>query len=196
MSLLALGAVGFFAPFLGGFAVAFWGVHWNLPAAEIAGIFQHNRVVMDRMRSIAFALLTPFYFLKAGSLVSLPVPITTSGAGLVAALFLTKMLTKTIGIRPPTRQFGLKPRLGNYTTLLMSTGLTFGTIAALFGLSHGYISTTQYTVLVTVVILSAIVPTMIAQHFFQRTTILEAALAMSRRSPSSVARSCCSANYC
>lgn len=44
----------------------------------------------------------------------------------------------------------------------LSTGLTFGTISALFGYSHGYINMTQYTVLVTVVILSAVVPTMIA----------------------------------
>jgi hypothetical protein len=47
-----------------------------------AGIFQHNRIVMDRMRSIAFALLTPLYLLKADSLVSLPaerqVPCLTS----------------------------------------------------------------------------------------------------------------------
>jgi hypothetical protein len=64
-----------------------------------------------------------------------------------------------------------------YTTLLMSTGLTFGTISALFGLTHGYIDPAgtyrtsinqeQYSILVTVVIGSAIVPTLIAQRFFR-----------------------------
>jgi hypothetical protein len=49
----------------------------------------------------------------------------------------------------------------------MSTGLTFGTISALFGLTNGLIDQTQYTVLVTVVILSAVVPTLIAQAFFR-----------------------------
>jgi Kef-type K+ transport system membrane component KefB len=254
---LVIGAVGFFAPFLGAFAVAFWGVHWHLHSAEIAGIalsttsvavvsavmvetglnrteigklilaacfvndlgtvlalgivfadynawlvlfvlataatlavlpwltryvirhwggrvsepevkflflvlfglgglatvaqseavlpayliglviagtFMHNRVLMDRMRSTAFALLTPFYFLKAGSLVALPLLVRATGAGLVALFFLTKMLTKIIGIRPLTRPFGLTPRVGSYTTLLMATGLTFGSISALFGL--------------------------------------------------------------
>ncbi len=133
----------------------------------IAGTFMHNRVLMDRMRSTAFALLTPFYFLKAGSLVSLPVLVTATGAGLVVLFFLTKMVTKIVGIRPLTRPFGLKPRLGNYTTLLMATGLTFGSISALFGYTHGYINQMQYTVLVTVVILSAVVPTMFAQSLFR-----------------------------
>jgi Kef-type K+ transport system membrane component KefB len=54
-----------------------------------------------------------------------------------------------------------------YTTMLMSTGLTFGTISALFGLENHLISQAQYTVLVTVVILSAVVPTLIAERFFQ-----------------------------
>jgi Kef-type K+ transport system membrane component KefB len=133
----------------------------------IAGTFMHNRVLMDRMRSTAFALLTPFYFIKAGSLISLPVLVTTTGAGLIAVFFLTKMLAKIVGIRPLTGRFGLAPRVGNYTTLLMATGLTFGSIAALFGLTHGYIDRTQYTILVTVVILSAVVPTIIAQGLFR-----------------------------
>jgi hypothetical protein len=49
----------------------------------------------------------------------------------------------------------------------MATGLTFGTISALFGLTHGYITQAQYTVLVTVVILSAVLPTLIAERFFR-----------------------------
>jgi Kef-type K+ transport system membrane component KefB len=127
----------------------------------VAGTFMHNRVLMDRMRSTSFALLTPFYFLKAGALISLPVPVTATGAGLVLLFFLTKMVTKIIGIRPLTRPFGLAPRLGNYTTLLMATGLTLGSISALFGYTHGYITHTEYT------ILSAVVPTMFAQGLFR-----------------------------
>jgi Kef-type K+ transport system membrane component KefB len=91
----------------------------------IAGTFMHNRVLMNRMRSTAFALLTPFYFLKAGSLIALPVLIAAAGAGLVGLFFLMKMATKIVGIWPLTRPFGLAPRVGTYTTLLMATGLTF-----------------------------------------------------------------------
>ena len=61
----------------------------------------------------------------------------------------------------------MPPRESNYTTLLMSTGLTFGTISALFGLTKGYIDKDQYSVLVTVVIASAVVPTVIAQTWFK-----------------------------
>jgi hypothetical protein len=53
-----------------------------------------------------------------------------------------------------------------YTTLLMSTGLTFGTISALFGLSHGVIDQAQYSAVVAAVVGSAVIPTLIANAFF------------------------------
>jgi len=58
-------------------------------------------------------------------------------------------------------------RISMYTTLLMSTGLTFGTISAMFGLSRHLIDSSQYSTLVVVVIASAVVPTLIAQKWFQ-----------------------------
>jgi Kef-type K+ transport system membrane component KefB len=61
-----------------------------------------------------------------------------------------------------------------YTTMLMSAGLTFGTISALLGLENHIISQAQYTVLVTVVILSAVVPTLIAEGFFMPEMRVEA----------------------
>jgi Kef-type K+ transport system membrane component KefB len=131
----------------------------------IAGVFVRDRVLMDRMRSIAFTMLTPFYFLKAGLYVSLPAVVT--GAILIVGFLGAKMASKALGIWPLTRAFRFERREGVYTTLLMSTGLTFGTISALFGLTNHIIDQTQYTILVTAVIGSAIVPTMIAQRFFE-----------------------------
>lgn len=130
----------------------------------IAGVFVRDKVLVHRMRSIAFSILTPFYFLKAGLYVSLPAVV--AGLGLIVVLLLMKMVTKLIGVWPLTRVFKMTAREGNYTTLLMSTGLTFGTISALYGLTNGVIDQTQYTILVTVVIGSAVVPTMITQAFF------------------------------
>jgi Kef-type K+ transport system membrane component KefB len=130
-----------------------------------AGVFAHSRVLVNRMRAIAFSLLTPFYFIKAGLLVSLPA--IAAGAGLIGVLLLVKVGAKTIGVWPVSRLAGLAVREANYTTLLMSTGLTFGTISALFGLRNGLIDASQYTILVTTVILSAVVPTLIATTFFQ-----------------------------
>jgi len=131
----------------------------------VAGVFVSDRVLVQRMRATAFSLLTPFYFLKAGSLVSLPA--IAAGAGLIALFLAAKVGAKVLGVWPTARAFGLPTRDANYTTLLMSTGLTFGTIAALYGLTHGYIDQATYTVLVTVVILSAVVPTLIATRFFE-----------------------------
>ena len=130
----------------------------------IAGIFLNDRILIDRMRSICFALLTPFFFLRAGSLISAPALV--SGAGVIAALLGVKLIAKAIGVWPTARAFRIASRERTYLTLLMSTGLTFGSIAALFGLSHQLITPQQYSELVTVVILSAFVPTIVAQRFF------------------------------
>jgi Kef-type K+ transport system membrane component KefB len=131
----------------------------------LAPFFLKEKVLAQRMRVIAFTLLTPFYFLKAGSLVKFETVITSFG--LIMVLLGVKMLTKFIGIWPLTKGFRFEKREGMYTTLMMSTGLTFGTISALFGLTNGIIDQDQYTVLVTAVIGSAVVPTLIAQKFFQ-----------------------------
>lgn len=79
------------------------------------------------------------------------------------------MITKYIGVWPLARRFHMQPREAYFTALLMSTGLTFGTISALFGLQNKLIDQQQYSVLVTAVILSAFIPTLIAQKFFQPT---------------------------
>ncbi len=131
----------------------------------VANIFKENREMVRHLRTATFALLTPFYFLKAGTIVSLPA--IYMGFGLIVILLLVKMVTKFIGVYPLTRVFNLTGRTGMYTTLLMSTGLTFGSISALFGYTRGIITQDQYTILVTVVIGSAVVPTLIAQWFFQ-----------------------------
>jgi Kef-type K+ transport system membrane component KefB len=77
------------------------------------------------------------------------------------------MATKFIGILPLTRYHAFDRREGMYTTLLMSTGLTFGSISALFGFTNHIIDQGQYTILLTAVIGSAVVPTVIAQTWFQ-----------------------------
>ena len=80
------------------------------------------------------------------------------GAGLILLFLLVKMASKYVGVKPLASAFRFPPREAMYTTLLMSTGLTFGSISALYGLTHGIIGQDKYTVLVTVVILSALVP--------------------------------------
>ncbi len=153
--------------FLGGLA-SVAGSEAVLPAylvgIALAPTFMKDRELPHRLRIVAFSILTPFYFLKAGSLVQ--VHAVLAGGGLILFFLSIKLVTKFAGILPVTRLFRFKPRDGMYTTLLMSTGLTFGSISALYGLTNGIIDQQQYTILVTAVILSAVVPTMIAQRWF------------------------------
>ena len=133
----------------------------------LAPTFLKDRELPHRMRIVAFSILTPFYFLKAGSLVEARAVL--AAGGLIMVFLAIKMATKFVGILPLTRVFHFVPREGMYTTLLMSTGLTFGSISALFGLTNNIIDQQRYTILVTAVILSAVVPTLIAQRWFQPT---------------------------
>jgi Kef-type K+ transport system membrane component KefB len=135
-----------------------------LVGMALAPAFMKDPELPHRMRVIAFTILTPFYFLKAGSLVSFAT--LTSAAGLIMVLLILKMITKFVGILPLTRFYEFDRREGMFTTLLMSTGLTFGTISALFGLTNNIVDQQQYTILVAAVIGSAVVPTLIAQRWF------------------------------
>jgi Kef-type K+ transport system membrane component KefB len=131
----------------------------------LATFFIKQRALAQRLRVITFTLLTPFYFLKAGSLVKFQT--IMAAIGLITMFLAVKIATKFVGILPLTRMFDFDRREGMYTTLMMCTGLTFGTISALFGLTNGMINQEQYTILVTAVIGSAVVPTLIAQRWFQ-----------------------------
>jgi Kef-type K+ transport system membrane component KefB len=132
-----------------------------------AGMMIAHPDVKRRLQTMAMTLLTPFYFLKAGTYVSLRDAWQESG--LIAAFFGVKVIAKIVGVLPLARAFRFKQRDANYLTLMMATGLTFGTISSLYGLTHHYIDQAQYTALVTVVILTALVPTIIAQALFKPT---------------------------
>jgi Kef-type K+ transport system membrane component KefB len=141
--------------------------HAVLPAF-LLGLVMSNHYVehrkeQERLRVVAFSFLTPFFFLKGGMNVSAGA--LWGNLGVLAVLFAGKMIPKLLGVYPLARRF-TSPH-GIFTTLLMSTGLTFGTISALYGLSAGIIDRTQFSLLVAVVVLSAIVPTAIAQRFYQ-----------------------------
>jgi len=152
---------------MGGLAV--WsGSEAVLPAYIIgmvlAGTVGKDHALVRRLRTLTFGLLTPFYFLRAGSFVS--VPALVAAPLVFLALFGAKMLSKMIGLYPTVKAFKYQREEGLYYTLMMSTGLTFGTISSLFGLSHGIISQAQYSYLVATVIGSAVVPTMFANAWF------------------------------
>ena len=124
--------------------------------------YQRHQEEQRRLRVVAFAFLTPFFFLRGGMNVSLAAVL--ANLGVLGALFAAKMVPKLSLVYPLARRH-TGPN-ATFTTLLMSTGLTFGTISALYGLTAHIIDRTQFSLLVTVVVLSAIVPTAIAQRWF------------------------------
>jgi Kef-type K+ transport system membrane component KefB len=119
---------------------------------------------MRRLRTLTVGFLTPFYFLRAGTLVSLPALLSAPMIFLV--LLAGKVASKVFGLYPFISAFRDDAKERWYYTLLMSTGLTFGTISALYGLSHGLVTKEQYSFLVAAVIASAVVPTIIASLYF------------------------------
>jgi Kef-type K+ transport system membrane component KefB len=128
----------------------------------MSGHYVAHRTEQERLRVVAFAFLTPFFFLKGGMNVSAGA--LWANMGILAILFVAKMVPKFSGVYPLARRYTAPHAM--FTTLLMSTGLTFGTITSLYGLNAGIIDRTQFSLLVAVVVLSAIVPTAIAQRFF------------------------------
>jgi Kef-type K+ transport system membrane component KefB len=138
--------------------------HAVLPAFVLGLVmsrhYQRHRTEQERLQVVAFAFLTPFFFLRGGLNVSLPG--VFANLGLLSALFTAKMVPKLGLVLPVARRH--VPEHAAFATLLMSTGLTFGTISSLYGLNAGIIDRTQFSLLVAVVVLSAIVPTAIAQR--------------------------------
>jgi len=140
--------------------------HAVLPAfvlgLAVSRIFAAHRAEQQRFRVVAFAMLTPFFFIKAGMNVALTA--VYSNFGILVFLFAVKIVTKFIGVLPVARRFATPHAI--YATLLMSTGLTFGTISSLYGLQARIIDQGQFSLLITTVILTAVIPTMIAQRWF------------------------------
>jgi len=150
-------------------ALALWSGSEAVLPAYIAGMLlaefaskEHHWV--RRLRTLTVGFLTPFYFIRAGSLVSIAALISAPFIFLV--LFIGKVISKIFGLYPIIGIFRKEKREKWYYTLLMSTGLTFGTISALYGYSHGIVTQQQYSFLVATVIASAVIPTLIANLAF------------------------------
>ena len=155
--------------------------HAVLPAFVLGLVmsrhYQAHRTEQERLRVVAFAFLTPFFFLRGGLNVSLGA--VFANLGLLAVLTASKMIPKIGLVLPLARRH--VPEHATFTTLLMSTGLTFGTISSLYGLNAGILDRTQFSLLVTVVVLSAIVPTAIAQRRFSPDVAAEVEAERERR---------------
>jgi glutathione-regulated potassium-efflux system ancillary protein KefC len=150
-------------------ALATWaGSEAVLPAylvgMALAGSVGRDAALIRRLRTIAIGLLTPFYFIRAGYFVSLPA-VLAAPVGVIVFL-LVEIASKVASVYPVARGFNAPHKDAMYTTLLMASGLTFGTISALFGLSNGIIDQSQYSTLVAAIIGTAVAPTLVANTYF------------------------------
>lgn len=160
--------------------LALWSGSEAVLPAYLVGMALAGNAAQDvqwiaRLRTLTVGLLTPFYFIRAGTLVSVPALLTAPVVFL--ALLAGKVATKIFGLYPVIGLFRQERRERWYYTLLMSTGLTFGTISALYGLSHGIVTQEQYSFLVAAVIASAVVPTAVAGLAFLPAHLLPQAVA-------------------
>ncbi len=157
------------AVLLGLGALAYWSGSEAVLPAYVVGIVlaefaNAEHLWLRRLRTLTTGFLTPFYFIRAGSFVSIPALIAAPAAFLL--LFFAKVFSKILGLYPVISRFREHLQERWYYTLMMSTGLTFGTISALYGFSHGIIDQGQYSLLVATVIGSAVIPTLIAGRVF------------------------------
>ena len=123
----------------------------------------NTKEVRNRLRTVAYAIITPIFFIVGG--LNMSIPMILGAFSLFIALFMVKILMKFIGVYFLAKKY--LPDGSMYTTLLMSTGLTFGTISSVFGLTSGIIDQVQYSLLIGVVVSSAVIPTVIAQRWFK-----------------------------
>jgi Kef-type K+ transport system membrane component KefB len=141
----------------------------------LAGSVAKDEFFMRRLRTLTIGFLTPIYFLRAGFLVSIPAVVAAPLVFLV--LFSGKVVSKIFGLYPIIGIFRESQKERWYYTLLMSTGLTFGSISALYGLTNGIVNRDQYSFLIAAVIASAVIPTLIANIAFLPEHLLEAPMA-------------------
>jgi Kef-type K+ transport system membrane component KefB len=156
--------------------LAIWSGSEPVLPAYVIGMVLSRTVEKDnffikRLRTMTVGFLTPLYFLRAGAFVSLPIIITAPLIFII--LFVGKLLSKIFGLYPVIKNYRKHKKEKWYYTLLMSTGLTFGTISALYGLSNNIITQQQYSYIVGVVIASAVIPTIIANKYFLPSHLIE-----------------------
>lgn len=157
-------------------ALAVWSGSEAVLPAYIAGMLMAEFASKEqqwvrRLRTLTVGFLTPFYFLRAGSLVLIPALIAAPAIFII--LFASKVVSKIFGLFPVIGAFRKQRSEKWYYTLMMSTGLTFGTISAIYGYTHGIVDQNQYSLIVATVIASAVIPTMIANYVFLPKHLLE-----------------------
>lgn len=121
-----------------------------------------STALANHLKIIAFSIVNPIFFIVAG--IRLSVPLVIPILAILILVLGVRLASKFVFVNLISRKY-LKDNIG-YTTLMMSTGLTFGLVVALAGLNHNIISQSQYSLITGILVLSAIVPTFLAQRYY------------------------------
>jgi len=115
-----IGSFSFLPPFIGVFLCTLYVSHWSLQASLIAGC-----ALSTNSLAVVYSVLveTGLSRTEIGKKI-------ISALGLFAILFAVKIVMKFAGVWFFAKKY--IPHGSMYTTLLMSTGLTFGSISSLY----------------------------------------------------------------
>ncbi|MDR2623624.1 MAG: cation:proton antiporter [Methanobrevibacter sp.] len=115
-----------------------------------------------RLKTVTFTLISPIFFIVAGTNVS--IHLILSGIAIFILLFVVRFIGKILGVYFISKKCLEYDEI--YFTMMMSTSLTFGLIATVFGLNAGLLDSQTYSILTGVLIVGAIIPTIIAEKKF------------------------------
>ncbi|CAB4243430.1 Sodium:proton antiporter [Methylacidimicrobium sp. AP8] len=127
-----------------------------LAGVLVAKPFATDRELVHRMRSLAYGLLTPFFFMKAGFHVSLHTLLY--GSLPIFLLIGAKLLGKVAAVWPSLRLYRFSRQEALFGSLLTSGGLTFGLIAAHYGVANGILGRKMYSQVTIAILLSTLIP--------------------------------------
>lgn len=125
--------------------------------------FNHKKGnMLHRLQTVSFTVITPIFFIVAGTRISLP--IIFASFGLFILILVVRQLSKFVGVYTISKYNFSSNRM--YITMILSTGLTFGLVAAMYGLTNGIITNDTYSILAGILVLSTIIPTFIGNRFY------------------------------
>jgi Kef-type K+ transport system membrane component KefB len=129
-----------------------------------ANSLQQHQEILSKMKTVTFGLLAPAFFVRAGMMIALPTVV--ANIALILGLLGAKLASKFVGTYALCKKW--IPEAPMFSTMLFSTGLTVGTIIATLGRDLGFFSNLQFSIVLVTVILSAVIPTLIARRFMPR----------------------------
>ncbi len=145
-------AMGFMAEHVGGIHPAIVAFAIGLVMSEVV---EEHGAVEEKLRAIVFSLLAPVFFLHAGMQIDL-----TLMTGELVLQFVV-LFVAAVGLKFAGTALAARTLLGHSSTfvgLLFNYRLAFGIVTATVGLEAGLITTQHYSVILLIIVSSALLP--------------------------------------